>query len=65
MFPCSVSDEVAVKKVASEVGYWDVLVLNAGYQAEPKPLVEADLAEYWQCFEVRGSVVFPLLSSSP
>ena len=51
IFPCSVTDEAAIKKVAESVGTWDVLILNAGYVSRGK-VTEAPLSEWWRPFEV-------------
>lgn len=39
--------------VAASVGVWDVLVLAAGFTAEPGPVSESPIDEWWQSFEVR------------
>ncbi len=48
-----VMDETAVRKAASEVGSWDVLVPNAGYLSKRKSIQEVDLDDWWLGFEVR------------
>lgn len=47
---CSQKD---MEGVAAAVGTWDVLVMNAGYAPKPAPIAEADIDDFWGCFEVR------------
>jgi NADP-dependent 3-hydroxy acid dehydrogenase YdfG len=47
-----VVDEIAVRKAASEVGSWDILISNAGYLPAKNPIQEADLNDWWLGFEV-------------
>jgi NAD(P)-dependent dehydrogenase (short-subunit alcohol dehydrogenase family) len=51
-FAADVTDAVAMKKVAAEVGDWDVLVNNAGYLSAPALAKDTDVDEWWKCFEV-------------
>ncbi|KAF2458350.1 hypothetical protein BDY21DRAFT_284214 [Lineolata rhizophorae] len=58
-YAVSVMDIEGMQKIASEVGQWDVLVLNAGYISTPAPIAKAPLEEYWGNFEtnVKGIVI--------
>jgi NADP-dependent 3-hydroxy acid dehydrogenase YdfG len=47
----SATDEAAVKKVATAVGTWDVLLMAAGY-VSPGHILTANVADYWQNYEV-------------
>lgn len=51
-----VADLASIKKAASLVGNWDVLVSNAGYLPEIKPLLDSDPVDWWKGFEVRSGV---------
>ena len=46
----------SVQSAATAIGQWDVLVSNAGYITELKPLVNANVDEWWMCFEVRTAL---------
>ena len=48
----SVTDEQALAKAASEIGSWDVLILNAGMQQTPANALDANMTEWWSVFEV-------------
>ena len=50
--PTDVSDPAAVKKVADEIGKWDILVSNAAFLPTLQPLVDAPLEDWWKAFEV-------------
>lgn len=47
-----VTDAESVKLAAQDVGEWDVLVSNAGYLAEMKSVVDAEVTEWFNSFEV-------------
>ncbi|KAE8151239.1 hypothetical protein BDV25DRAFT_152943 [Aspergillus avenaceus] len=55
----SVNDEQAMAEVAATVGTWDVLILAAGYLAEPLSIQESSLDDWWQSFEtnVKGTII--------
>jgi len=55
----SVTDSHTLKKIASEVGPWDVLILNAGFLSSPAKIVDADTDDWWQSYEtnVKGVVI--------
>jgi NAD(P)-dependent dehydrogenase (short-subunit alcohol dehydrogenase family) len=46
------TDHAAVEQVAQSVGSWDVLVLNAGYMAQPSLLIDSNTDDWWHTFEV-------------
>lgn len=50
-----VTDEVAIKRAAKEIGTWNVLALNAGYLSTPGPILSSDVNEWWKAFEVSYS----------
>jgi NADP-dependent 3-hydroxy acid dehydrogenase YdfG len=52
VFPCDVTDEAGMEKVATAVGTWDVMILNAGYISAPAPIAKAPLDNYWKNYEV-------------
>jgi NADP-dependent 3-hydroxy acid dehydrogenase YdfG len=45
-------DEVVIEEVARQVGYWDVLVANAGYIPKPELIESSDPDDWWKTFEV-------------
>jgi hypothetical protein len=47
-----ITDAPAMKKAASEIGGWDVLVMNAGYLSKPDSIQGSDVNEWWKAFEV-------------
>lgn len=47
-----VADEDAVRRAATEVGAWDVLILNAGLLPKAARIENANLGEWWSAFEV-------------
>ncbi|PWY82105.1 putative NADP(+)-dependent dehydrogenase [Aspergillus heteromorphus CBS 117.55] len=55
----SVTDETALREVASTIGAWDVLVLGAGYVATPGSVVDSPVDDWWQAFEtnVKGTMI--------
>jgi NADP-dependent 3-hydroxy acid dehydrogenase YdfG len=53
-----VVDEIAVRKAASEVGSWDILISNAGYLPAKNPIQEVDLNDWWLGFEVGPLYLF-------
>ena len=48
-----VADEEAVGKTATEIGGWDVLVLNAGVGPSPTTIEKSNLGHWWRAYEVR------------
>lgn len=42
----------AMKHLAEQVGEWDILILNSGYLSDLKTIVDSDLEDWWQAFEV-------------
>ncbi|KAJ9145049.1 Short chain dehydrogenase [Pleurostoma richardsiae] len=54
-----VTDVAVLSKAASDIGTWDVLVMNAGYMSNPGPSMESDVNEWWKAFEVniKGSFI--------
>ncbi len=54
VYTVDTTDEEGLRKVAASVGKWDVLVLAAGYMSTPSSIASANLAEWWQSFEVRS-----------
>ncbi|KAL8791175.1 MAG: hypothetical protein Q9195_006014 [Heterodermia aff. obscurata] len=54
-----VADEEAVGKTASEIGAWDVLILNAGVGSAPTTIEKSNLGYWWRAYEtnVKGVVV--------
>lgn len=51
VFAASVTDETKVKEIATQVGSWDVLVLNAAHISTPSTIVNASLQEWWGDYE--------------
>ncbi|RDW83504.1 hypothetical protein BP5796_04995 [Coleophoma crateriformis] len=47
-----ITDTAAVSKAASEVGTWDVLIMNAGYMSTLSPSMKSDVNEWWKAFEI-------------
>jgi NAD(P)-dependent dehydrogenase (short-subunit alcohol dehydrogenase family) len=47
-----ITDAVAMKKAASEIGDWNVLVMNAGYMSAPGGTLDSGGADWWKTFEV-------------
>ena len=45
---CDIVDLAALRRVANEVGKWDVLVSNAGYLPDVQHLVDTDPADWWR-----------------
>ncbi|KAJ6100433.1 NAD(P)-binding protein [Penicillium canescens] len=54
---CDVTDEKSVERAAQEIGAQDVLIVNAGFLSESRPITDSNLQEWWQSFEtnVKGS----------
>ncbi|KAF2730959.1 NAD(P)-binding protein [Polyplosphaeria fusca] len=54
----STTDGPALKKVAEEIGKWDVLVLNAGRIIAPESIEQCDVEEWWSVLEtnVKGTM---------
>jgi NADP-dependent 3-hydroxy acid dehydrogenase YdfG len=55
IFSADVVDGVAMRKVAAEVGEWDIFVHNAGYMSELKTITETDIEDWWKGWEVTHS----------
>ncbi|KAL3458384.1 hypothetical protein BJX64DRAFT_279886 [Aspergillus heterothallicus] len=55
----SVTDEQSLRKVATSVGKWDILILAAGYLSAKDDIKDADTDEWWRSFEtnVKGTMV--------
>ncbi|KAL8842835.1 MAG: hypothetical protein Q9176_002471 [Flavoplaca citrina] len=51
IFKADVTDEDAMEKIATEIGTWDILILNAGHQANSTSITSANLSDYWACYE--------------
>jgi NAD(P)-dependent dehydrogenase (short-subunit alcohol dehydrogenase family) len=51
IFPTSVTDEAGMREIASQVGAWDVLILNAGHISPPSSVVQASLQDWWADYE--------------
>lgn len=47
-----ITKEDQINAAASQIGQWDVLVMNAGYMTPPKPMLDADLDDWWKVWEV-------------
>ena len=47
------TDAKRMKEVAAKAGQWDILVLNAGRIMKPASIVDSDVDEWWNVFEVR------------
>jgi NAD(P)-dependent dehydrogenase (short-subunit alcohol dehydrogenase family) len=47
-----ITDVIAMKKAASEIGEWNVLAMNAGYMSTPGGSLSSDVDEWWKTFEV-------------
>ncbi|KAK4502127.1 hypothetical protein PRZ48_005550 [Zasmidium cellare] len=58
-----IQDLPTLKRIANEIGPWDILIANAGYLSEPTPLIASDPAEWWKLFEVNVKGVFNLARS--
>ena len=50
-----VADEETVGKTATEIGGWDVLILNAGVGSAPTTIEKSNLGHWWRAYEVRIS----------
>ena len=48
-----VADEETVGKTATEIGGWDVLILNAGVGSAPATIEKSNLGHWWRAYEVR------------
>ncbi|KAK8050691.1 short chain dehydrogenase [Apiospora phragmitis] len=53
-----VTDEAAVAGAAAKIGTWNVLVHGAGSINTPVPASQADIGEYWKCYEVALCLFF-------
>lgn len=47
-----VADEEAVGRAAKDLKGWEILILNAGIMANPAPIAETTLADWWRVYEV-------------
>ncbi|ROV92775.1 hypothetical protein VMCG_09089 [Cytospora schulzeri] len=54
----SVGDLKSLRRIASLVGTWDVLVLSAAHCSTPSPMASADPNDWWQSFEINTKGVF-------
>jgi NADP-dependent 3-hydroxy acid dehydrogenase YdfG len=59
-FAADVTDERALRRVAGEVGSWDIMILNAGYLSAPAAIKDASVTDWWQSFEVCSIVCLKL-----
>jgi NAD(P)-dependent dehydrogenase (short-subunit alcohol dehydrogenase family) len=57
VYPASVTNEIQVGEIASKVGAWDVLVLNAAHLLTPSTVVGAKLNDWWTQYEVSVKAV--------
>ncbi|CAG8975655.1 hypothetical protein HYALB_00008414 [Hymenoscyphus albidus] len=51
VFPVSVLDEEGIKRVATEVGSWNVLIMGAAHIPKPASTVNTELADWWLTYE--------------
>lgn len=66
VYRADVTDEKAFKAIASDIGTWDVLILNAGTLAAPNPIANTTIDDWWASFEVsRKSAHNPLMGRAP
>lgn len=47
----------SLEDVAAAVGEWNVLVLSSAYVATPSSLLETDVDDWWQSFEVNLTLI--------
>lgn len=52
IYPASVTNETQVRDIASKVGPWDVLILNAAHPLTPTTIVGSEVNEWWTQYEV-------------
>ena len=57
VYPASVTNEIQVGDIASKVGAWDVLILNAAHLLTPSTIVGAKLNDWWTQYEVSVKAV--------
>lgn len=62
-FVADVVDEGRIAKVAAEIrerlGKWDVLISNAGFSPDLKPVKDADVKDWWRGYEVCSLTILP------
>ena len=65
-FRADVADDKAMHEIAAEVGTWDVFILNAGHVPKPTSIASANLADYWESYEVCPScfLMYPRITNS-
>ena len=51
-FRADVADDKVMHEIATEVGTWDIFILNAGHIPDPTSIASANLADYWKSYEV-------------
>ncbi|KAL6720840.1 hypothetical protein ACLMJK_002765 [Lecanora helva] len=65
-FPADVNDEKAMNQIATDIGTWDVFILNAAYIAEPTTIASANISQYWASYETNvKSVVVAAIAFLP
>jgi NAD(P)-dependent dehydrogenase (short-subunit alcohol dehydrogenase family) len=57
VYPASVTNEIQVGEIASKVGAWDVLILNAAHLLTPSTVIGAKLNDWWTQYEVSVKAV--------
>jgi NADP-dependent 3-hydroxy acid dehydrogenase YdfG len=60
IYAADVTDVAAMKKAASGIGAWDVLVMNAGFLSQPNTIQDSEVNEWWKAFEVSKTVRFEI-----
>lgn len=56
VYVANVTDGNTLKEIASKIGTWDVLILNAGFISSPTKIADADIDDWWQNYEVCFSI---------
>ncbi|KAI9649056.1 hypothetical protein NHQ30_001623 [Ciborinia camelliae] len=51
VFAISITDESGIRKVAEEVGTWDVLILGATHEGAKGPILSTDISKWWASYE--------------
>ncbi|CAI6266836.1 unnamed protein product [Periconia digitata] len=54
----SVTDETQMKEAASNIGPWDILILNAAVVNDPKPILSQSVEEAWSVVETNFKSIF-------
>ncbi|CAN8097826.1 unnamed protein product [Discula destructiva] len=52
------TQEDVLRRIAADIGVWDVLVLCAGHIATPSSIASADAVDWWQSFETNTKGTF-------